>query len=445
MAAALAPEPRVAHDARGAGGRVVVVGAGVAGLAAAARLQRAGFTVTVVEARQRIGGRIHTWRGWPEPVDLGASWIHGWAHGNPVTPIARRAGARLVTSSYDSGAVHIDPALRAAGLDRPHWGRWTRIAAQAERAAWRRRRDESLAAAIERQLRGRQLGRADRADLAFVLNGTYVTEWGEDPSRLSARTVDEGREYGPTGQDAFFPDGYDAVPRWLARGLTVHTSTAVRRIALTRRGVDVATDAGVLQAEAVVVTVPLGVLRREGIAFSPALPDRQLAAIDRLRMGVLSKTVLRFETPFWPVDLDWQEYVGPRHGAWAEWFSTAKAGTPVLIGFHGGDRARELERADPRDVGAEAMRVLRTMFGSGIPDPVGVRTSDWSLDRWAHGSYSVNSVGSTRADRVALGAPVAERVFFAGEATEPDYSSTVHGALQSGRRAAREVIARLGR
>ena len=278
-----------------------------------------------------------------------------------------------------------------------------------------------------------------------MLNGTYVTEWGEDPSRLSARTVDEGREYGPTGQDAFFPDGYDAVPRWLARGLTVHTSTAVRRIALTRRGVDVATDAGVLQAEAVVVTVPLGVLRREGIAFSPALPDRQLAAIDRLRMGVLSKTVLRFETPFWPVDLDWQEYVGPRHGAWAEWFSTAKAGAPVLIGFHGGDRARELERADPRDVGAEAMRVLRTMFGSGIPDPVGVRTSDWSLDRWAHGSYSVNSVGSTRADRVALGAPVAERVFFAGEATEPDYSSTVHGALQSGRRAAREVIARLGR
>ena len=441
VAAAANAAPASAH---GAGERVAVVGAGIAGLAAATKLQRSGFDVTVLEARPRIGGRIHTWRGWPDPVDLGASWIHGWQAGNPVTPVARRAGARLVASSYSSGRVHVDPALRAAGLDRPHWGRWGAVVERAERAARRRPRDESLEAAIARELRGADLTKVERADLAFVLNGTYTTEWGEDPGRLSARTVDDGREFGPTGRDAFFPDGYDAVTDWLARGLTVQTSTAVRRIALARGGVDVHTDAGRLRAAAAVVTVPLGVLRREAIAFTPGLPDRHLAAIDRLRMGVLSKTLLRFDAPFWPVDVDWQEYVGPRHGAWAEWFSIAKAGPPVLLAFHGGDRARDLERADPREVQGDAMRVLRTMFGSGIPDPVAVRTTDWSLDRWSHGSYSVNAVGSTRADRVALGRPVRGRIFFAGEATEPDYSSTVHGALMSGRRAAREVIARLG-
>jgi polyamine oxidase len=90
------------------------------------------------------------------------------------------------------------------------------------------------------------------------------------------------------------------------------------------------------------------------------------------------------------------------------------------------------------------MRALRSMFGRDVPAPSDVRTTGWSRDRFAHGSYSTNAVGSTRADRVALGAPVAGRIFFAGEATEPDYSSTVHGAYRSGRRVAREVDTELG-
>jgi monoamine oxidase len=209
-------------------------------------------------------------------------------------------------------------------------------------------------------------------------------------------------------------------------------------------GVDVHTSAGVLRARAVVVTVPLGVLKHEGIEFVPGLPERHHRAIDRLGMGVLSKTFLRFDAPFWPVHVDWQEYLGPRHGAWGEWFSTAKAGSPVILCFHGGDRAREVERARPADVRGEAMHVLRTMFGHRIPDPVASTSTGWSLDGFAHGSYSTNAVGSTRADRVALGEPVGGRLFFAGEATEPDYSSTVHGAYRTGLRVARDVSRALG-
>lgn len=192
------------------------------------------------------------------------------------------------------------------------------------------------------------------------------------------------------------------------------------------------------------MTVPLGVLKHQVIEFAPCLPERHDQAIDRLGMGVLSKTFLRFEKPFWPVGVDWQEYLGPHHGAWAEWFSMAKADTPVLLCFHGGDRAREIEHAHPDDVQHDAMHVLRTMFGRRIPDPLDVRTTRWSRDPFAHGSYSTNAVGSTRADRKALGRPVGERLFFAGEATEPDYSSTVHGAYRSGLRAARQVGAVLG-
>lgn len=431
-----------AHSLTRTSAPVVVVGAGIAGIVAADRLRRAGVDVRVVEARRRTGGRVHTWRGWPgAPLDLGASWIHGFA-GNPLTPIAHRAGARLVSSSYDSGRVHVDRRLRAAGV-RPHSARWARVVEEAKEQAQRRPHDESLATAVRRYVADLQLTKYDDHELAFYLNATYTTEWGEDPDALSARTVDEGREYGPTGEDAFFPEGYDHVTAYLARRLGIDTGVVVRRVVSRRGGVRVETNAGAIDARAVVVTVPLGVLKAESIEFVPALPAGHVEAIDRLGMGVLSKTCLLFEKPFWPVGEDWQELLGPQHGRWAEWFSLAKAGPLVLVAFHGGDRARAIERAADRDVRGEAMTALRSMFGQGIPPPLSVKTTSWSLDRFARGSYSSNATGSTRADRVALGQPVDGRIFFAGEATEPDYSSTVHGAYRSGLRVARQVRAEL--
>jgi len=432
------------HSGRGQDSTVVVIGAGIAGIVAADKLRRAGHRVRVLEARHRLGGRIHTWRGWTgAPLDLGASWIHGYAAGNPITPIARRAGASLVPSSYASGQIHIDPRLRAAGV-RPHSGRWARIVDQAVIRAGRCPTDESLADAVRERVADLRLSSFERDELGFYLNANYTAEWGADPDELSARTVDQGKEYGRTGEDAYFPDGYDQVTTHLARHLSVDLGVAVRRVVLRARGVRIETSAGIIQARAVVVTVPLGVLKHEGIDFVPRLPDRHEQAIHRLGMGVLSKTFLRFDKPFWPADLDWQEYLGPRRGAWAEWFSMAKAGPPILVAFHGGDRAREIEKADAGDVRREAMRVLRTMFGHDIPAPRSIATTGWSRDRFAYGSYSSNAVGSTRADRVALGAPVGGRLFFAGEATEPDYSSTVHGAYRTGRRVARQVETQIG-
>ena len=113
----------------------MVVGAGMAGIVAAEQLRSAGTTSgSSKRGNGWAAGSTRGAAGPAPPLDLGASWIHGYAAGNPITPIARRAGARLVPSSYDSGQVHIDPRLRAAGV-RPHLGRWARIVAEAERAA----------------------------------------------------------------------------------------------------------------------------------------------------------------------------------------------------------------------------------------------------------------------------------------------------------------------
>jgi monoamine oxidase len=442
---ARAPASAASRAAGADAGPVVVVGAGIAGITAADRLRRAGYDVRVLEARRRVGGRIHTWRGWPgAPLDLGASWIHGYAAGNPITPIARKAGAALVASSYDSGQVHVDARLRAAGV-RPHSRRWARIVEEAELQAAGRTSDVSLAEAVRHRVADLDLTAFQRDELAFHLNAHYTTEWGADPDALSARTVDEGRQYGRTGEDAFFPHGYDQVTGYLARHLSVELGVVVRRVVLGRGGARVETSAGTIDARAVVVTVPLGVLKHEGITFDPPLPAAHAQAVYRLGVGMLSKTSLLFDEPFWPVDLDWQELLGPRHGAWAEWFSLAKTGPPVLVAFHGGERARALEAGRPEDVGADAVRALRSMFGRDVRAPRAVITTDWSRDRFAHGSYSTNAVGSTRADRVALGAPVGGRIFFAGEATEPDYNATVHGAYRSGLRVAGEVAGELER
>ena len=156
---------------------------------------------------------------------------------------------------------------------------------------------------------------------------------------------------------------------------------------------------------------------------------------------MLSKTFLQFREPFWPIDVDWQEYLGPVPGRWSQWLSLSRAGAPVLVGFHGGDAARALETANPRVVAAEAMRTLRTMFGASIPEPTSCRTTEWSRDPFARGSYSYPAVGVSRSVRQVLQEPLAGRVFLAGEATDPDYAATVHGAYLSGRRAARQVLA----
>lgn len=422
----------------GAPRTVMVIGAGAAGLAAARALADAGLAVEVLEARDRIGGRVFTSGHWPDlPVDIGASWIHG-ATGNPVTALAQQIGAPTLATSYDSGEVYISPTLAKAGLLEPDTARWAAYVDAALASARRRKADISLAQAMTAAPEWRTLTATERADLGFYVSATYETEWGVTADRLSARTLDDGELF--EGPDLLLPQGYSRIMAHLAEGLAIRTKTAVTAIRLPSQGVTLQAGGADRQAAAVVVTVPLGVLKAGKITIEPGLPERMQTAVDRLEMGVLSKSFFRFDKAFWPTDVDWHEYVGTAAGRWSEWVSFAKAGAPMLLGFNVGEHARVVEAANPQQIIDEATPVLREMFGAKTPAPTDVFTSSWSSDPWALGSYSVNSVGSSVADREALGAPLDSRIFWAGEATEVDYHSTVHGAILSGRRAAAEVI-----
>ena len=202
------------------------------------------------------------------------------------------------------------------------------------------------------------------------------------------------------------------------------------------------TTKGPREADRVVVTLPLGVLKKGSVVFRPALPESKRLAIARLGMGLLDKLWLRFPRAFWGArDNDLIGFVGANRGAWAETVDFQHVlGKPVLLCFQAGSVARTAEALPDDRIVASAMEWIRAAFGSDAPDPVASQRTRWAADPFAFGSYSFFANGSTPRDVEALAASVGGRVFFAGEATSSNHPATVHGAFASGLRAAQELL-----
>ena len=156
-------------------------------------------------------------------------------------------------------------------------------------------------------------------------------------------------------------------------------------------------------------------------------------------MGVLDKAVLRFSRAFWPEAANFA-YLSSTPGEWPAFVNLhAALGVPYLMGFAAGSWAREMEGRPEGEVRARVVEILRAMFGSRTPEPEAFLRTRWAHDPFTLGSYSFVPVGSGPDDRRALAEPVEERLFFAGEATSPDYPATVHGAFLSGVREAQRI------
>ena len=413
---------------------MLVIGAGMAGLSAARGLADAGWPVRVIEARDRIGGRVHTDRDWGAPLEMGASWIHGTAD-NPLMELVRQAQAQLVTTDYYGWAkLVVDPELRHLDYDPTPWRAFV------ERARYQVD-GGSLAAAVDAAAGAEGLSTSDRAQLAFYLTTEIEDEFAADADHLSAITFDEGDYTG--GDQDVITNGYDALPRLLASGLQIELNTPVTAIAHRDDAVVVRAKDRAFQGPAAIVTVPLGVLKAGAITFDPPLPDPHSHAVDALGFGVLSKSFFRFNRRGWTVDNAFYQYLAADGGRWEQWFTMPAAAGPIVLALNAGDRGRGVESSSPRELMATALPIAHRLFGD--VSPVEVKTSNWSGDPYARGAYSFHAPGSGLDDRRRLQEPISDRLYLAGEAVGVNNPATVHGAVSSGRYAAEELMHRLSR
>jgi monoamine oxidase len=412
---------------------ILIVGAGMAGLAAARSLADAGWPVRVIEARDRIGGRVYTNRDWGVPLEMGASWIHGTTN-DPMMELARKAQAQLVTTDYYGWAkLAVDPRLQPVDYDRDTWQKFVeRACGQVDRG--------SLGAAINAAATSDELSKSDRAQLAFYVATEIEDEYAANADQLSATTFDKG-DYAGGDQDVI-TNGYDALPKLLAKELEIVLKTPVTAIGRRDNSVIVRAGNRSFEGPAAIVTVPLGVLKSGAITFDPPLPEGHTHALNALGFGVLSKSYFRFNRRSWNAENAFYLFMGPDPGVWAQWFTLPRAAGPIVVAFNAGELGRSVETSSPTDLMTKALPIARQLFSDDI-SPVEVRTSSWTTDPYARGSYSFHAPGSGLDDRRKLQEPISDRLYLAGEAVGVNNPATVTGAVLSGQYAAGQVMHRL--
>lgn len=424
----------------------VIVGAGVAGLTAARLLQDAGRTVVVLEARDRIGGRVHTDRT-DGVVDLGASWIHG-VDGSPVAAAAEAFGMRTVEFTVGGFQVDSRPIAYHGPDGRPLSAEETRafaadvhavdavlpdiIAASRPTASYRDVTDEALS---------RQGWSAERTQrVREYLEHRAEEQYGAWIEDLAAHGLDDDAI---EGDEVVFPDGYVVLPERLAEGLDIRLEHLVTRVDWSDDGVWVRTSHGDFSGDTTVITVPVGVLQAGTMEIVPPLPPVNAEALGRLRMNAFEKVFLRFPARFWEDGVYALRQQGPEARWWHSWYDlTALHDEPLLLTFAAGPAAAATRDWSDAEVQASIMAQLRRLYGDGIPDPIGMRRTAWQDDPFAHGSYAYMTVGSTTADHDDLATPVGGVLHLAGEATWTDDPATVPAALFSGHRAAERILGR---
>jgi monoamine oxidase len=430
---------------------VIVVGAGAAGLAAAADLTAAGASVVVLEGRARAGGRIFTRRvrGWPLPVELGAEFVHGRAP--EVLDIARDGGL-LVDILPDR---HVQGTHSGWNQMHDFWSQWEAVTRRMRRGG----RDRSAAEFLESH---RRMSPTRKRLATFLIEGYHAARLDRVSEHWLSTAGDPPDEPGDAAQFRVL-SGYDGVIRWLLSRIDpkvgrVRFSTVVRRIRWQQGRVFVRTGNGIeLRSRRVLVTVPAAVLRagpgaRAGIAFDPD-PAPHRRALEKIEAGHVVRMVLRFRESLWEGTAAAREsgasglsFLHQWSSPIPTWWTSAPSQVPMIVGWAGGPAADRLRRLSREDLLRTALSTLATLLD--LP-PARVRKSllgwhvhDWGADPFSRGAYSYAGVGGASAAD-ALARPARNTLFFAGEATDREQSGTVPGAISSGRRAARQILAGL--
>ncbi|MGF1534086.1 MAG: flavin monoamine oxidase family protein [Bernardetiaceae bacterium] len=426
-------DDNITPDATPNGKKVIVVGAGIAGLAAARKLKSRGFEVVVLEAQARIGGRIATNRDFGIPFDEGASWIHG-PNGNPITPLAGEAEASTFATDDENVLVYAADGNQITDRD------LERAENDYDRAINNVRSNGTVDRSFAQVFDTLYPNTANDPLWRYFLSAYLEFDIGGDVSLLSSKYFDDDEIF--RGTDLIITNGYDRITDFLAQGLDVRLQKPVRAIDYSTPIVSVQTDTEAFTGDYVLLTVPLGVLKSNAIAFLPALPRTKTETFARNRMGNVNKFLFIWENTFWNNDLQYIGYTGAPKSAF-NYFLNINRFAPsshALMTFALGNFADQTESMTDQEITAQVMTHLRAIYGSNAPSPTRMLRTRWRANPYSLGAYTFASVGATSADFNTMAQEVDSRLFFGGEHTEIQYRGTVHGAYLSGIREADKLI-----
>ena len=400
---------------------VAIIGAGAAGLSAAHALQGSGLSVIVLEARDRAGGRAHTVMAAPGiPFDLGCGWLHSADH-NRFVGVANQLNFEIdktLPPWRDRAVGNVFPLEERADFIRS----LDEFFDRAEQAA-KGGRDASADTCLEPGNRWNPMIDA----VSSYINGCELDQ-------VSILDLDA---YEDTEINWRVRRGYGALMAAYGASCPLALNCAVSLIDHSAKQIRIETALGTLTANKVIVTVPTNLIANETIRFHPALPAKVDAAIG-LPLGLADKVTLALDEP---------EALPKEGNLRAATMRTAMGtyhlrpfGQPCIEGFFGGRFAQELEDAGQGSLAAQSIDEIVALLGNDFRCKLKpLSESRWSHDPFSRGSYS-HALPGHAGDRAILAAPVDGRLFFAGEATSPNFFSTAHGARDSGERAAGELI-----
>ncbi|OAE34520.1 hypothetical protein AXG93_1515s1020 [Marchantia polymorpha subsp. ruderalis] len=436
----MAPTEQLSRDLTSSqskhGGRsrptVLVIGAGVAGLAAARVLQAQSFKVVVLESRDRVGGRVYTDHSFGFPVDMGASWLHGLCKSNPLAHLVGQLSYALFDMEGNKVPQHL---VTEVGL-----------AFEALLEETKKIREEistdisvkkAFSTVLERRPDLRQEG------LRYKVLQWYLCRmegwFAADADNISVQSWDE--EEVLQGGHGLMVRGYGPVIAALSEGLDIRLNTRVRKVLRRVQGVRAITEDGtVYDADAAVIAVPLGVLKADIIRFEPRLPDWKEISIKDLGFGNENKIALFFDRVCWP-NVEFLGVVAPTSYGCSYFLNLRKAtGHPVLVYMPAGRLANDIEKLSDEAAASFAVMQLKRILPNAA-EPIRYLVSHWGTDPSSLGCYSYDAVGKPHDLYERLRTPV-DNLFWAGEATSQRFPGTVHGAFATGVMAAEECCRR---
>ena len=414
--------------------KIIIIGAGMAGISAAHFLKAFGHEVEILEARDRFGGRIWTDREASYPIDLGAAWIHG-TNQNPLIELADKFSVNTKVTDFEDSLV-LDNSTAISKLTLYFaFQKFESCMKEGEKILEETNRNLSLRELLDLVYKKKELSAFEKKLFVLFERGLENENAAELDKASAIGYFSESETI--TGPDLLVYDGYDKILKGLLGNIKIYFKEVVKKIQYDKKGVNIYTENNSFQSELAVVTVPVGVLQKKKIIFEPSLPKEKEEAISKIPFGVFNKTILEFEEDFWNNDqtsfFQLDNINKQRQDLILNLEPVYKK--PILAFLYSGEKAKSLEKE--KNSWKEIESELKSIFRKDIPKPKRTIHTNWFSDPFSYGSYTYSARNMNELT-TEYSKPLG-RLFFAGEGTHKEFYSYVHGAYLSGLREAERI------